>query len=465
MINKKTDSSEWYNEIIELSGLVDKRYPVKGMNVLPPYGFKVVKLVDDVIRESVNAHGLQEVQFPLLISRSQLSVEFEHVKGFESQVFWVTKGGNDKLEDEMALRPTSEAAMYSMFPLWIRTHGDLPLKIYQIVSTYRYETKHTRAFIRDREIHFFEAHTAHVDYDDAERQMDDYISMMHELSKALCLPFTINRRPDWDKFPGAMYSLAFDLILSSGRSLQIGTIHQYGENFSKNYGISYSDVNGERKYVSQTTYGMSSRLIAAMIFTHGDDKGLILPPEVAPVQVVIVPIPGENTNINSFCTRVMDMLKNSGIRASLDDRDNYTPGFKYNDWEMKGVPLRIEIGSRETENSYLTIVPRHTGRRSKIDLQETVVKVREALDIMQIELKKRAEETVKKMTFKATSLEEAKSLKGMIQIAWCGSKECSDKIEAETELVCLGTPHGKKGSGRCVVCGSPGFPANFARTY
>ena len=465
MINKKTDSSEWYNEIIELSGLVDKRYPVKGMNVLPPYGFKVVKLVDDLIREAVNAHNLQEVQFPLLISRSQLSVEFEHVKGFESQVFWVTKGGNEKLEDEMALRPTSEAAMYSMFPLWIRTHGDLPLKIYQIVSTYRYETKHTRAFIRDREIHFFEAHTAHVDYDDAERQMDDYIKIMNELTESLCLPFTINRRPDWDKFPGAMYSLAFDLILSSGRSLQIGTIHQYGDNFSKNYGIAYSDINGERKYVSQTTYGMSSRLLAAIVFTHGDDKGLILPPKVAPVQVVIVPIPGENTNINSYCTRIRDILKNSGIRVSLDDRDNYTPGFKYNDWEMKGVPLRIEIGSRETENSYVTIVPRHTGRRSKIDLQETAVKVREALDLVQIELKKKAEETVNKMTFKATSLEEAKSLKGMIQIAWCGSKECSDKIEAETELVCLGTPHGKNGSGRCVVCGSPGFPANFARTY
>ncbi|EQD50406.1 prolyl-tRNA synthetase, partial [mine drainage metagenome] len=170
----KSSGSEWYNEIIETASLVDKRYPVKGMNVLPPYGFKLVSLVDSIIREAVNSNGFQESMFPLLISRDQLSVEFEHVKGFEGQVFWVTRGGNEPLEVGLALRPTSEAAMYPMFSLWIRTHSDLPLKLYQIVNTYRYETKHTRAFIRDREIHFFEAHTAHVDFEDSERQMLEY---------------------------------------------------------------------------------------------------------------------------------------------------------------------------------------------------------------------------------------------------------------------------------------------------
>jgi prolyl-tRNA synthetase len=465
MINKKSSGGEWYNEIIEAASLVDKRYPVKGMNVLPPYGFKLVSLVDGIVRQEVNSYGFQESMFPLLISRDQLSVEFEHVKGFEGQVFWVTRGGMDPLEVDLALRPTSEAAMYPMFSLWIRAHTDLPLKLFQIVTTYRYETKHTRAFIRDREIHFFEAHTAHVDIDDSERQMAEYMKIMKNITQKLCLPYVINRRPEWDKFPGSQYSLAFDLILPSGRSLQIGTIHQYGENFARNYDIQYSDPAGERKFVSQTTYGMSGRLVAAIVFMHGDDKGLILPPAVAPVQFIIVPIPGENKNLDAYCIKLKDQVNSLGYRVHLDNRESYTPGFKYNDWEMRGVPFRIEVGAREAEGNFITLVPRNTGKRKKVNANDLKDELANAISKMQADLLSSAQKTMSELTVQVSDLKNAKTSTGMIRLMWCGRKECADKIEEETELSCLGYPQDDHGEGKCVVCSLPAKPAYFSRTY
>ncbi|MCL4452354.1 MAG: proline--tRNA ligase [Candidatus Thermoplasmatota archaeon] len=465
MINKKNTGGEWYNEIIEAASLVDKRYPVKGMNVLPPYGFKLVSLVDGIIRSEVNSYGFQESMFPLLISRDQLSVEFEHVKGFEGQVFWVTKGGIEPLEVDLALRPTSEAAMYPMFSLWIRAHTDLPLKLYQIVTTYRYETKHTRAFIRDREIHFFEAHTAHVDLEDSEKQMAEYRQIMKSVAQKLCLPYVINRRPEWDKFPGSQYSLAFDLILPSGRSLQIGTIHQYGENFARNYEIQYSDADGERKFVNQTTYGMSGRLVAAIVFMHGDDKGLILPPAVAPIQFVIVPIPGEKKDLGSFSAKVKNQIESFGYRVHLDDREAYTPGFKYNDWEMRGVPFRVEIGAREADGNFITLVPRNTGKRKKIEVRDLQEALAKAISVLQSDLMSAAMKMMSDLTINVNDIKNAKTSTGMIRLMWCGRKECADKIEEETELSCLGYPQDDHGEGSCVVCSLPAKPAYFSRTY
>ncbi len=465
MQNRKENASEWFNEILDVAELVDKRYPIKGMNVLPPYGFKIMSLIDKCIREAVDSKGFQETLFPLLVSSEQLSVEFEHVKGFSGEVFWVTRGGNEKLDVELALRPTSEAVMYPMFALWIRTHTDLPLRIYQIVNIYRYETKHTRALIRDREVHFFEAHTAHATFEDAESQMTEYMQIMKSLSKRLCLPYTINKRPDWDKFPGAQYSLAFDLILPSGRSLQVGTIHQYGENFARNYDIGYSDPDGNRKVVSQTTYGMSGRLLAAVIFMHGDDKGLILPPFLAPYQFVVVPIPGENSGLMEYCEKVTERIYASGYRVHLDKRESYTPGYKYNDWEMRGVPARIEIGSREVDGNYVTLVPRNTGKRKKVALSELNDTLRSTIIEIEDSLMKTAKETMNRLTVKVKDLNNAKSTTGMIKLSWCGEKACSDKIEELTELTCLGLPIEDVVKGNCVVCGKPGTEALFARTY
>ncbi|GGM75327.1 proline--tRNA ligase [Thermogymnomonas acidicola] len=465
MENRKSNFSEWYNEIIDLAGLSDKRYPVKGMNVWLPYGLKIMQHIDTIIRRAVDSRGMQEVSFPLLITRDQLSVEFEHVAGFENEVFWVTRGGKQPLEVEMALRPTSEAAMYSMFPLWIRSHSDLPLRIYQIVNVYRYETKHTRSFIRIREIHFFEAHTAHRDYEDAERQMREYIDIWNEITDALCLPYRIDRRPDWDKFPGAMYTLAFDTVMPGGRTLQIGTIHQYGENFSRNYGIVYDDERGEHHYVSQTTFGMSERLLAAVIGIHGDDQGLILPPDIAPVQFIVVPIPSDRVDTLSFARDVASRASALGYRVRVDDRDNYTPGYKYNDWEMRGVPVRIEIGEREVSEGKVTLALRSIRGRRSFPLGEMQENLRKALADVKEEIMRRAREHFLSMTVELNDMKEARGKSGLVSTFWCGSKDCADALEREAELQVLGTVENEKKRGRCVVCGQDGLLTTVGRPY
>ena len=465
MENLKENFSEWYNEIVDIAGLSDKRYPIKGMNVWMPYGLKAMQNIDRIIRTNVDSRDFQEVSFPVLITRDQLSVEFEHVKGFENEVYWVTRGGMDQLDVEMALRPTSEAAMYGMFSLWVRSHADLPLRIYQIVSVYRYETKHTRTFIRIREIHFFEAHTAHDSYEDAERQMDQYREIWKNISHELCLPYMIDQRPEWDKFPGARYTLAFDTVLPGGRSLQIGTIHQYGTNFSKNYDIKYLKDDGTHEFVSQTTFGLSERLLAAVVGIHGDDQGLIFPPSVAPVQAVIVTIPSRNVDVVPYAQAILDELKAAGVRASLDTRDNYTPGFKYNEWEMKGVPLRLEIGEKEVSGNRVTVSMRTGGRRRQIDRGDISRSVAELLEEVAGNLRARADEHFRKLSRKYSSIDEMKDAQGLVLAGWCGSKECSDAIEGKLELGALGFNRDSETTEKCVVCGKDGKIAAFSRSY
>jgi len=288
---KKTeDFNEWYNEIVELADLCDKRYPIKGMNVWRPFGWQLMSHVDFLIRQEMNKSNHQEVMFPLLIPERLFQKEADHIEGFGSEVFWVTHAGHNELEERWLLRPTSETAMYPVFSQWIRSHADLPLKTYQIVNSFRYETKQTRAFIRVREIHFFEAHTCHVDFNDAECQVEQDKQIADKLLKKLCLPYIFNKRPEWDKFAGAFYTISIDVLMPSGRTLQLGSIHQYKDNFAKPYDITYETEEGTHAYVHQTTYGMSERLLGAVVGIHGDDKGLVLPPDVVPIQVVIIPI-------------------------------------------------------------------------------------------------------------------------------------------------------------------------------
>jgi prolyl-tRNA synthetase len=463
MENKKSDFSEWYNEIIDAAKLSDKRYIIKGMNIWLPYGLKIMRSIDNLLREYSEASGIEEVSFPVLISREQLEVEFEHVKGFENEIYWVTRGGTTPLDIDLALRPTSEAAMYTMLPLWIRSHTDLPFRIYQIVSVYRYETKHTRSFIRVREIHFYEAHTAHRDFQDAERQMEDYVKIMDKISDDLCINFAMDIRPDWDKFPGAMYSVAFDTPMPGSRSLQIGTIHEYGENFAKNYGIKYLDDQGEMKYVSQTTFGLSERLMAAIIGIHGDDKGLVLPYKLAPIHVIIVPISGEDYGkIIEYSNGVLSELSGMGVRAKIDTRD-YTPGYKFNDWEMRGVPIRIEIGKREVKDNTLTISMRTRKNKIKAELGD-LKNIYDYLKEVNIDIRKRANEFYDSNTTFIGNMDKIGEEK-MVRAYWCGDKKCSDTIELRSEKTALGIARNDSSSGPCIVCGKTGKLSVFSRTY
>ena len=466
---KKTENfNEWYNEIVELADLCDKRYPIKGMNVWRPYGWKLMNHVDRLIREEMTKTDHQEVCFPLLIPESSFKKEEEHIEGFSSEVYWITHAGLNELEERWLLRPTSETAMYPMFSLWIRSHADLPLKTYQIVNTFRYETKQTRAFIRVREIHFFEAHTCHVDFEDAEKQIKEDKAIAKRLFQKLCLPFIFCKRPEWDKFAGAFYTISIDVMMPSGRTLQLGSIHQYKDNFAKPYEIKYEDEDGKHKYCHQTTYGMSERILGAIIGIHGDNKGLVIPPAVAPVQVVIIPVvfKGKEEEIMAKCDQISEKLMKANIRTHIDKRD-ITPGSKYYDWELKGVPVRIEIGPKEIEKQSIMIIRRDSGEKKLVSQKALVDDTWSILDSIGKQLLKNAEKALKESIKRCETIEQAQGKKGIIELPWCRNKDCALEVENILDVKTLGEPIEKKQCKLgCPVCGKTAETwVRFAKAY
>ena len=451
-MKKEENFSEWYNEIVELANLSDKRYPVKGMNVWTPYGWKIMLYIDSFLRKELDATDHGEVCFPLLIPETEFQKEKDHIKGFDTEVYWVTQAGANPLDIRLLLRPTSETAMYPIFALWVRSHTDLPLKTYQIVNTFRYETKMTRAFIRVREIHFFESHTCHVDEADAQRQIEEDFEILEKVMKPLCLPYMLLKRTDWDKFPGAFYTVGVDTILPDGRSLQLGSIHHYRENFSRPFSIKYEDLDGSLKYVHQTTFGMSERLVGAVVGVHGDDKGLVLPPDIAPFQVVVVPIlaKGKVEEVTQHARALRDRLVEGGIRVKLDERDE-RPGSKFYDWEIKGVPFRLEIGSRDIKEGVVTYARRDSGAKGTVRASEVVPESRRMLGEIANDMHEKAKQTL------ANSIETIDGLdnlpKKILRFGWCGSEECGHEFETRTELKLLGTPYKKEEfTGKCIIC-------------
>ncbi len=462
MIDKE-NFDEWYNEIVEEAELCDKRYPIKGMNVWKSYGWKIMQNIDKLIRMEMEKTGHEEVYFPLLIPEGFFKKEEEHIKGFSSEVYWVTHAGDNELEERLLLRPTSETALYSLFSLWIRSHADLPLKTFQIVNTFRYETKMTKAFIRVREIHFFEAHTCHEDFEDAERQIQQDLEIAKSFFNALCLPFIASKRPDWDKFAGAFYSIGLDVLMPSLKTLQVGSIHQYKENFSRPFEIKYEGVDGKHYYCHQTTYGMSERVLGAIIGVHGDEKGIKLPSSVAPIKVVIIPIifKGWEEKIMDECTKVKDEIENLGMSCIVDDRDK-TPGSKFYDWEIKGVPLRIEIGPKDIEKNVITLVARD-GVKKNIGRNE-IEKIKNELREYDKRLYENAEKFLEENVHVITKMEKKD---GIIEVPWCGSEECGKKLEEELEVKSLGIPlEERECNEKCVVCGKDGISwLRLAKSY
>ena len=454
-MRKDTDFSEWYNDIVEKAGLSDKRYPIKGMNVWTPYGWKIMRNIDTFIRKELDATGHDEVCFPLLIPETEFKKEKDHIKGFDSEVYWVTHAGLNELDVRLVVRPTSETAMYPMFSLWVRSHTDLPLKIYQIVNTFRYETKQTRSFIRVREIHFFESHTCHVTEEDAQEQVEEDFVILSKIMENLCIPYSLLVRTEWDKFPGAYYTVGLDTAMPNGRMLQIGSIHHYRTNFSVPYNITYEDADGEHKHVHQTTYGMSERLVGAVIGVHGDDKGLILPPPVAPFQVVVIPIlaKGNADAVLSEAKKIAATLERAGIRVKTDDRDE-RPGSKFFDWEIRGVPLRLELGMRDIENKVVTFARRDTGEKGTISLPDVADGAGMLLEAIRRNLYDRAWEKQKGNVATIDTLRDLPER--TLRFGWCGSEECGHKFEDENDLKLLGTPYiPEKFNGKCIICGKP----------
>ena len=486
MGRKQDNFSEWYNEIIEKADLIDKRYPIKGMDVWRPYGLSVMRAIDAAIRDGMRRTQHEEVEFPLLIPQSEFNKEADQIKGFGGEVYWVTKGGESDLDIPLVVRPTSETAMYPMFSLWIRSHKDLPLKVFQIVSVFRYETKQTRSFLRVRQIHFFEAHTAHVDYEDAERQIREDLDLTAALCEKLCLPYVISKRPDWDKFPGAHYTVATDAMLPELKTLQVATHHHYKDNFAKPYDIKYEAAAGGHVFAHQTTYGISERILGAVVAVHGDDKGLMLPPAVAPYQAVIVPIlfKGKEAGVMEGANALAEKLERSGYRVHVDTRDE-TAGYKFNDWEMRGVPVQIQLGPRDLEKQQCVLVRRDNGDKRVVDLASADKTLGEALDLYASGLVQRAWETLTANVRDVKTAEEAKGTTGIARMGWCQSEECGLKIQGVTEKTVLGVPidvafgdafleqtksrlalPGRGFAGVCAACGKPTeTPIHVAKTY
>jgi prolyl-tRNA synthetase, family I len=456
----KSDFSEWFNSIIDIGQIMDVRYPVKGLYVWYPFGFGIRKRVYNMIRDVMDNSGHDETLFPLLIPETEFMKEADHIKGFEDEVFWVTHGGVTPLDIRLALRPTSETAIYPMYKLWVRSHADLPLKLYQIVNTFRHETKHTRPLIRLREITSFkEAHTVHATWDEAKKQVDEAVDLYTQIYRQLSVPVLISKRPDWDKFPGGDYTIALDTIMPDGKTLQIGTVHHLGTNFAKTYDITYENAEGEQEFVNQTCYGISERSIAALISLHGDDKGLVLPPSVAPIQAVIIPVLFKDTTeaVLAACNKVASSLKEAGIRVETDASD-LRPGAKYYKWELKGSCLRIEIGPRDLEKNSAVLVRRDKGEKQFVPLDTIVQTVQAELKQMSSDLYVKAEQTMNGMITPCKALDEVAGILlggGVASIPWCESEECGLKIEDETNASILGTPNsGCPISGNCPICGA-----------
>jgi len=412
-IPPKSDFNAWYPSIIEISGLVDKRYPIKGMDVWMPYGLRAMSLIDQLARNEMSRTGHDEFRFPLLVPEGLLDKENrlvsrlkaareagvdpsdlrleEEPSGFKKEVYWVTHGGENELDVPMFLRPTSETPMYTMFSLWVRSHADLPLKTFQIVNTFRYETKQTRSFIRVREIHFFEAHTVHRDQKGADEQIQEDAEMIQRILHELCLPALVSKRPVWDTFPGAWYTKAADVVMPNGRTLQIATYHHYRDQWADAFELSYEDSDGSTKMCHQTTFGMSERLLGAIVGMHGDDHGLIIPPAIAPHQVILMPIaPHADPNVIPAIDAIQAELTSIGIRAKIDDRD-VRPGVKHYDWEIRGAPIRLELGPRDL-SSGKCIVTLRTGGKSEEAIENIAKVVVELLEAVSDVLRDRAYE-------------------------------------------------------------------------
>ncbi len=457
--DKRTAFMDWYLAVVDGAGVTDKRYPVKGMNVWTPYGFRARRNLDAVLVREIEATGSEAVEFPTLIPATEFEKEKEHIKGFDAQVYWVTRGGLSELDIPLVLRPTSETAIYPIFSVWIRSHRDLPLNVYQIVNTFRYETKTTRPFLRVREIHFFEEHTCQANEAHATERVRSNLGAFRKMADAFALPFLPVRRPEWDKFPGAYYTIALDAPIGEARTLQLGSIHHYRENFARPYGIRYEAADGSQQYVHQTTFGLSERLLGAILAVHGDAKGAVFPTAIAPYQVVVIPIPGPDAGDGPLRTaeEIAGRLARHGLRVHLDAGDE-RPGAKYYRWEQAGVPLRLEVGRREAESRTATSASR-LGAKGRVTIDRLEHEVAERLAEFDRALAERAAAGFAAAFSLAGSIAELAGSTTVRVVAWCGSEACGHQIEAGIDGALLGVPEGplpiEVGSpGACVACGS-----------
>ncbi len=457
-VTKARNFSEWYSQIIDKAEIVDIRLDIKGFSVIRPWGARIIENMYKMYEKELQRRGHEPTFMPTVIPEANLKKESSHIKGFTPEVFWLKEINKEKL----ALRPTSETLYTPMFKLWIRSHRDLPLKLYQRGSVFRLDTKATRPLIRTREILWIESHNAFATKKDAEKQVKEDIEITEEvMHQKMGIPFLPMKRPSWDKFAGAEYTIGSDVLMPDGKLIQQPSTHMMGQKFSKAFDAKFKTEDGKEEYLWTTAYGPAmSRILASVVSTHGDDKGLVLPFSLSPLLVIIVPIftTQNKEKILKYAKEIKEKLKEFDVK--IDDRDFYTPGWKFHEWELKGVPFRIEIGEKELKNKTLTLFIRDIGKKETISLKKffNLKKLGEEFDER---LKKNAEKMIDGKIMNCRKLEEIKKAVNSGKIArvnWCSLEEtgikCAEFIEKNIGAEVRGTLANKneKPGGKCIIC-------------
>ncbi|MHB0871748.1 MAG: proline--tRNA ligase [Chloroflexota bacterium] len=472
LTDKSDDFSRWYTEVILKAQLADYA-PVRGCMVIRPYGYALWENMQRLLDARLKATGHVNAYFPLLIPESFLAKEAEHVAGFAPEVAWVTQGGSEPLEERLAIRPTSEAIIGNMYSKWIHSWRDLPVLINQWCNVLRWE-KVTRLFLRTTEFLWQEGHTVHRTEEEAQEEtlriLDTYRAFVEE---DLAVPVVYGQKSEAEKFKGALRTYSIEAMMGDGKALQAGTSHNLGQNFAKVFDITFQDMDGERKYAWQTSWGVSTRLIGAIIMVHGDDSGLMMPPRVAPVQAVVIPIWRKDPEREQVAEAV-DRLKatlGTDIRLQVDWDDEHTPGWKYNEYELRGVPVRIEIGPRDVKNNQVVLVRRDTRAKEFVPMDGVKTRVTELLAEIQRDMLEKARRFMAERTSTVESFEEFASAveerKGFLMAHWCGGADCEAKIKQDTGATvrCIPMDVEPEG-GSCVWCGKPsGQRVVFGKAY
>ena len=470
-VSKNDNFSEWYTQVIIKAELADYA-PVKGLIVLRPDGYSIWESIKESLDSKLKETGHRNGFLPVLIPESLLAKEKEHFEGLNPEVFWVTHSGNSELGDRLALRPTSETLAYSLFSKWIRSWRDLPLKINFWNSALRAEIKGTKPFLRTSEFLWQEGHTVHATKDEAEKEVADILELYKKtIEEELAVPVITGKKSENDKFVGAVYTDTLESLMPDGKALQMGTSHFLGQNFSKPFDVKYLDETNTETFAWQTSWGVSWRLIGGMIMTHGDDKGLILPPKIAPIQVVIIPIytDDDKDSVMQKAHQIKDDLTEIDLRVHLDDREQLTPGFKFNDWEMKGIPIRIEIGPKDIAKKQVVLARRHNRTKTSVNMDSLTEEISSELKNIQKEMfdtaKKILDERVVRVSEYQKFKEELDNGK-MIDCSWCGNQTCEDKIKEETGADIRVIPSDNTKAETCIYCKNSGTTnVLFARGY
>jgi prolyl-tRNA synthetase len=476
LTSKSEDFSQWYVDVIRKTDMADYT-TIKGCMVIKPYGYALWENVRNALDGRIKATGAQNAYFPLFVPESLLRLEAEHVEGFAPQVAWVTHGGDEPLEERLAIRPTSEAIICSIYAKWIQSYRDLPLLINQWANIVRWE-KVTRLFLRTTEFLWQEGHTCHRTHDDAQEETIRMLNVYREFVETeLAIPVYMGQKSDSERFAGALRTYAIEALMADGKALQAGTSHNLGQHFAKVFNIKFLDEDQQEKFVWQTSWGVSSRLVGALVMVHGDDYGLRLPPRVAPTQVVLIPIYFEDSKsvVKQKVKELAEQLRGESrgeLRVETDLRDEFTPGWKFNHWEMKGVPIRLELGPKDMAKNQVVLVRRDTRKKQPVAQTELLGVLQHTLDNIQKNMFQQASHFLKTNTHAtddyAAFQDIIENKRGFIHSGWCGAAECEARVKDETKATIRCIPFEQEGVAgrRCVLCGKPAqHLVFFARAY